>query len=611
VSCSIKIENGDNVSDFKFAEYAIGKNNRGKTAPASSILELDCFNKNLTDTFSSIFVHTQEYVDYHDSTGGKSGYSGLVKTDFIPFDFDSEENLPSVYADVQRLILFLLNEYQVYPEQIRLYFSGNKGFHVLLLSPEMAQISEEKKHDTPALTKAIAITLAKGLKTFDTVIYDRTRLFRLPNTKHSASGLYKIPVSPNATLPEILELAKTKQKIEYLPISEFETNKYLMRLITDTIEQTKNTPINQSQWHYTGNQLIDGILNGFPQGDRNKGMFSLGRFFYSRGIGTDIIEPILKMINTNTKMGLPEKEIETIVHSCSKYAVMPDAREPSSSDILTMYDAAKKYYHSSSHLNNTDFGYKYLSSVKCFSEGEVFYIAARGGTGKTTLLMHLLKNISIKSCGYGLLFSLEMQAARIFYRAGVIEISAKDGVCDIDTAYNTLSDEKERNSICEKWKQVLIVEKDGLIIEQVEKYIVEARAIHPNISVVGIDYLGYLKDTKGGSNYEQVSRIAKEVKGLSKRQNIKIIMACQTSREGEDGFVPVKLNHMRDSGAIEESADYVLGMWKDRNDTMRLHCKILKNRNAEEGIEFDFVKKGLFYEESETINDKSITPKTR
>lgn len=70
-----------------------------------------------------------------------------------------------------------------------------------------------------------------------------------------------------------------------------------------------------------------------------------------------------------------------------------------------------------------------------------------------------------------------------------------------------------------------------------------------------------------------------------------VLSACQISREGEDGSVPVTLHMARDSGAIEEAADYVLGMWRpdirdpikgsvESADRGKVLVRILKNRSG-------------------------------
>ena len=54
------------------------------------------------------------------------------------------------------------------------------------------------------------------------------------------------------------------------------------------------------------------------------------------------------------------------------------------------------------------------------------------------------------------------------------------------------------------------------------------------------------------------------------------------------------MNHLRDSGALEESADSILGLWVDANDSNRIHGKMLKNRYGERNKRFDFINKGLY-----------------
>ena len=62
---------------------------------------------------------------------------------------------------------------------------------------------------------------AKGFtpnKTVDTQIYDNKRLFRIPNTRHEKSGLYKIPITLNElqtlSIDQIREMAVKQRVIE-------------------------------------------------------------------------------------------------------------------------------------------------------------------------------------------------------------------------------------------------------------------------------------------------------------------------------------------------------------------------------------------------------------
>ena len=59
------------------------------------------------------------------------------------------------------------------------------------------------------------------------------------------------------------------------------------------------------------------------------------------------------------------------------------------------------------------------------------------------------------------------------------------------------------------------------------------------------------------------------------------------SRKGGDGEIEISLDMGRGSGAIEEGADFVLGLWqapKNGDDgDFDLICRILKNRKGPKG----------------------------
>ena len=107
------------------------------------------------------------------------------------------------------------------------------------------------------------------------------------------------------------------------------------------------------------------------------------------------------------------------------------------------------------------------------------------------------------------------------------------------------------------------------------------------VGVVGIDYLGLL-DGPGHNEYEMVSRLATGMKNMAKLMNLPVVVLSQTSRQGGSGNSEITLNMGRGSGAIEEGADFVLGLWQRQESdgvtaTRELICKILKNRKGPAG----------------------------
>jgi len=124
-------------------------------------------------------------------------------------------------------------------------------------------------------------------------------------------------------------------------------------------------------------------------------------------------------------------------------------------------------------------------------------------------------------------------------------------------------------------------------------YLIE-KTYNLKIGVIGIDYLGLI-DSPGVNEYEIVSRIARGAKDVAKLMNLPVVILSQVSRKGGEGETEVSLDMGRGSGAIEEGADFVLGLWQHadtaiRNDesesdrcTYNLICRILKNRKGPKG----------------------------
>ena len=239
-----------------------------------------------------------------------------------------------------------------------------------------------------------------------------------------------------------------------------------------------------------------------------------------------------------------------------------------------------------------------------FGGGEVLTVAGRSGTLKTTTGLILAHRIAARLGSQCLMVSLEMDAGSLAFRLATMANSEERGAEQDGhaTRERLLTDAAFFGRVSERYKNILTVDRDSLTLEQVELYLSLARE-RAEVDVMVIDYLGYLNDAAPGSNYDKVSRLARGVKALAKRAQVRIILLCQTSREGKDGTEPVMLHHLRDSGATEESSDYVLGLWHASEEN-RLHCEILKARHGRRGARFDFINQGLHLIEDEFRDDR-------
>lgn len=79
-----------------------------------------------------------------------------------------------------------------------------------------------------------------------------------------------------------------------------------------------------------------------------------------------------------------------------------------------------------------------------------------------------------------------------------------------------------------------------------------------------VDYLQLMQGQGKGSAQERVAEVSKGLKSLAIRMDVPIIALCQINRSAEarEGNRP-QLGDMRESGAIEQDADIVLGMYRE------------------------------------------------
>lgn len=123
-----------------------------------------------------------------------AGFAGPCWARWLVLDIDRAD-LADALTDVRRLVTFLHGRYPEAEGDVPVYFSGGKGFHVLI----------ELAHRPPpavgfqctARTLAGALAGRAGVR-IDTSVYDIAHIIRLPNTRHPRTGLFKRRIDAEA-----------------------------------------------------------------------------------------------------------------------------------------------------------------------------------------------------------------------------------------------------------------------------------------------------------------------------------------------------------------------------------------------------------------------------
>jgi hypothetical protein len=108
------------------------------------------------------------------------------------FDIDCPDDLSAARESALTLCLMLMDRAYVPQESLDTFFSGAKGFHIVV-APEVFRAFSSPY--TLGLYKKMAQkTREAGVRFLDESVYSRKRPFRLSNTRHRRSGLFKIPL---------------------------------------------------------------------------------------------------------------------------------------------------------------------------------------------------------------------------------------------------------------------------------------------------------------------------------------------------------------------------------------------------------------------------------
>ncbi len=233
-------------------------------------------------------------------------------------------------------------------------------------------------------------------------------------------------------------------------------------------------------------------------------------------------------------------------------------------------------------------GYPNLDGIiRGVAPGEVMMIVGYSGTFKSAFLHNILLNSAMKNKKKSLFFSMEMPSTLVYQRT--VQIALEQNTYYIESGYAGL---KDQNNYREKTLQelerigadnLITSPRPALTIEQIEHYTRLARAEHGEIGVVGIDYLGLMAADGVKSEYERVSYCAEQSKNMAKRLNLPVVMLTQINRSSATTG-EMETWSAKGSGAVEASADYMLGIKRD--DQKQIIIKLMKNRNGEANLQF-------------------------
>ena len=226
------------------------------------------------------------------------------------------------------------------------------------------------------------------------------------------------------------------------------------------------------------------------------------------------------------------------------------------------------------------------------NKSELILIAARPGMGKTSIALNLALYAAMSLKKTVAIFSLEMSreqlVTRLLSRASLVPSQNLLTGQLSEQQWREISDAAQALSATD----IRIDDNPSLTVSEMNA---QCRRV-PNLDLVVIDYLQLMQSAGSGHSWSNESRtqavsdISRMLKIMAKELNVPVICLSQLSRanESRQDKRPM-LSDLRESGAIEQDADVVIGLYRDgyynkecENPNLA-EAIILKNRKGQTG----------------------------
>ena len=250
--------------------------------------------------------------------------------------------------------------------------------------------------------------------------------------------------------------------------------------------------------------------------------------------------------------------------------------------IQTVYDDLNRMAQEGGQLPGLPTGLVDLDNrILGLNPGELVLIASRPGMGKTSIALNIAVNVAKQSKRAVAIFSLEMSREQLVTRM----LSGESLVDSQKLLRGNLSAEEWRRIVSAAGTisatRILIDDNPTLSVADMNA---QCRRVK-DLGLVVVDYLQLMQSAggkqTGGENRQQiVADISRMMKIMAKELGVPVLCMSQLSRaaEGRQDKRPM-LSDLRESGAIEQDADVVIGLYRES-----YYNKECENPNAAEAI---------------------------
>jgi len=541
-----------------------------------------------TDWYQSVYYYNDNHVKILKEKGSLRGVTD-VKTNKLVFDFDDEKTPDNAKKDAQELCKRFITQ-GIKEKDIEAYYSGNKGFHVIItLNKEL----------TPRQTQLAATKFAQGLQTFDTSLFDASQILRVPWTMNK-TGLYKIPL----TVQQLSTLSMDKIKILAKDInnvtSEFNwgnteiSEEYFKEEVVP--EKQVVTPVTSLSLSNKPRHWPDykwALLNAVQvkESERHEALMVIAATCKGLGYPEEMTRALCitfdEKFQANTKKPPVEDLDSNILYTVysdkwngGAYSIKTNVwlqeyskrvgvnpRNAQDNQVLNIDTVLGEFEDFSENFeqNVIKTGIKGLDDNSLFLTSTHNGILGQPGSGKTSFVIQWLEYLSSQN-QHCMFYSLDMAesiiGAKLIQRVSGLPFKEATKLSRTDpTRYAQV-----RKAIVEKFKNVQFIFTSGTKVEDIKHTIQKHEEETGNkIRFLCVDYLeclqGPYSDSTANTGY-----ISQQLKDLARETKVCSVILLQTQKSTGGGEVSeplLSMKNIKGSSVIEQSASTLLTLWRE------------------------------------------------
>lgn len=237
---------------------------------------------------------------------------------------------------------------------------------------------------------------------------------------------------------------------------------------------------------------------------------------------------------------------------------------------MRLLDRLENYSRGVGLLAGVRTGFSYFDKMTGgLHERELILIAARPGSGKTTLMMNIVEYVAITNREPVLVITMEMGNEDLVLRT----LCAQGGadMSRIRTGFMNTQDEQRIISAAPRVAAAPIFMHDGSALDIMEIRATGRRYVHQeNVKLIVIDYAQLAQSEKvrrsRGTREQEVAAISGGCKAMAKELGVPVVLLSQLNREMEKNHRRPQLSDLKESGALEQDADLIAFLWSPKLD---------------------------------------------